>query len=217
MTRIFMKLAFAVLLLVGYAGVTFAQTTESDMARPLTKSGSAAWVFSINGLGNFGIGGFAISDGPALSAGFKYFLADELALRAMLGFNSASTGNTDSAGGKHAVTGIGIGVGIEMHTRALYSTSPYFGAMVTYGTSSDNRTFKAEASNDKNSRSTFGIGVMAGFDWFFTKGLAVGAEYNLGFSSSSSSHTSGTVTTDNAGASNIGIGQGGNVHLVVYF
>jgi hypothetical protein len=58
---------------------------------------------------------------------------------------------------------------------------------------------------------------MAGFDWFWTRGLAIGAEYGLGFNSVSGTTTTGGTQVDNPSTTMIGFNGVGNVHLVVYF
>ena len=68
----------------------------------------------------------------------------------------------------------------------------------------------------------FNIGVLAGFDWYFTKGLAVGAEYALGYTawtpsaSVNGKDVSPAPPTQSAIALGI-VGGSGSVHLVVHF
>ncbi|HEY6171479.1 MAG TPA: hypothetical protein VIX80_04380, partial [Candidatus Kapabacteria bacterium] len=62
MLRSFTKSALTLLMVAGLATASFAQDTD-DSPRPITKSGSAAWIFSINGVGDFGIGGHAVQTG----------------------------------------------------------------------------------------------------------------------------------------------------------
>lgn len=232
MSRSFMKLLLSLFLVIGLANVSFAQD-EANMARPNTKAGSAAWVFEFGGLSTLGINsiylaGFDIQGNETSThlssnvygAGWKYYISDDMAIRAILGFNTSSSGNADSTGGKNSRTAFGIQAGIEMHTHAVYSTSPYFGAAITYALASVDQNVTA-LGEDKTSASTFGIAVLAGFDWYFTRGIAVGGEYSLGFSTSSSStvatpKTGSATTHDNPSITNIGIGAG-SVHLVVHF
>ncbi|MFI5264019.1 MAG: hypothetical protein ACHQM6_05855, partial [Candidatus Kapaibacterium sp.] len=223
MSRFFMKLALSVLLVVGFTSVSFAQD-DANMAHPNTKAGSAAWMFSFGGLSTLGLNSFAINNnftsGGVAAAGWKYYLSDDMALRALLGFTTGSSGADTLPGGHNSATAFGIGVGIELHTHAVYSTSPYFGAQVSFGMGSNDQTFKA-GTETKTSGSSFGIGVLAGFDWYFTKGIAVGGEYMLGFSSASSSTTitpngGSAKTVDNPSSTSIGISSA-SVHLIVHF
>lgn len=226
MSRSFLKFVLSVIFVAGITSASFAQE-DANMAHPNTKAGSAAWLFTINGLGNFGLAGFGIASGATSvvpAAGWKWYFSDDMALRALLGFGTTSTGEADvtkSPGGKTSTTAYGIGVGVELHTHAVYSTSPYFGAQLSFGGAgaTNTQTSGSVTAETKNSSTSLGIGVLAGFDWYFTKGLAVGGEYMLGFSTTSSSTTGGTpsVTTDGPSSNNIGISNSGNVHLVVHF
>lgn len=214
MLRSFTKSVFSLLLVAGLATASFSQ---DDAPKPITKSGSAAWLFSFNGLGSFGVGGLSVGTGhstPAYAAGFKTFISDDMAIRAMLGFSTSSSGHKDSTGGARSNTTMGIGAGIEMHAASLYSISPYFGAQVSYGMHGE----KMESGSVENSEdySQIGIGAFAGFDWYFAKGMFFGAEYMLGFSTASSSETFSGNSVDNPSSTWIGIASG-NVHLGVHF
>jgi hypothetical protein len=66
--------------------------------------------------------------------------------------------------------------------------------------------------------------AVAGFDWFFTRGMAIGAEWGLGFTTSSSSTESGGTSVDGPSPNSIALGMvgsgisgSGSVHAVVYF
>ncbi len=219
MSRSFVKFVFTLLIIVGVTNISRAQD-EANIIRPSTKSGSAAWIFSFGGLANLGMTGVPIADG-VVGAGMKYYLSDDLALRAILGLSTTSSGDADltkSPTGKNSSFGFGIGVGIEMHTRAVYSISPYFGAQLNFATSSstNSSTTAGTTTETKTSSSGLGIGVMAGFDYYFTHAIAVGGEYTLGFGTNSSSRTAGGTTTDAPSSSNIGIANG-SVHLIVHF
>jgi hypothetical protein len=229
MSRFLLRSCATLLVVASLVGMSRAQDND-NIIRPSTKAGSAAWVFSFGGLSTMGMGSVPITTAnntPVVGAGYKYYLSDDMALRAVLGFATTSSGDEDPTkdpSGKSTSTNYGIAVGIEMHTHAVYSTSPYFGAQLSFGgASSDNKKTPSGGSTteNKNSGTTFGIGVLAGFDWYFTRGLAVGAEYMLGFSSMSSSTTTSSggtsTTTDAPSSSAIGISNAGNVHLVVHF
>lgn len=217
MSRNFTKFAAALLVVLGMAGSAMAQD-DANIIRPITKQGSAAFLFTIQGLGTFGIGAPGISNGPSMlyGAGFKYFMSDDLALRILLALNSGSVNSNGTNSVTSTSMDFGIGVGAEMHFRPLYSTSPYVGAQIGFGSSSTDNGGSG-AAQVKSSMSSFGINVLAGFDWFWTRGLAIGAEYGLGFASSSASTTSNGTTTDLPSNTMIGFNNSGNVHLVVYF
>lgn len=227
MSRFLLKASATLFVVAALVGMSFAQDND-NIIRPSTKAGSAAWVFQFGGLATMGMGAVSITTAnntAVVGAGYKYYLSDDMALRAMLGFSTTTSGDEATVAGSTTNTNYGIAAGIELHTHAVYSTSPYFGAQISFGgASSTNKSSSTAAPNSesKSSGTTFGIAALAGFDWYFTHGLAVGAEYMLGFSSMSSS-TSNTprggssTTTDNPSVSAIGITNGGNVHLVVHF
>ncbi len=211
--------SLAVLAVVlGMSGSAFAQDTNNDIIRPITKQGSAAFMFTLGGLGTFNLSAPPL--GPGLSnAGFgmKYFISDDLALRILLGLGMNST--TTTVGTEDITSsnnGFGLGVGMEYHFRPLYSTSPYVGGQI--GFSSGSTDNGGEGTAEVTTSST-GISVAAlmGFNWFFTRGLAVGAEYSLGFTSNSSSQSSGGTEMDLPSTTMIGLAGVGSVNFVAYF
>ena len=111
----------------------------------------------------------------------------------------------------------------NLSAKTLVSTaksivSPYFGAQVSFaGLSESNSQTPTGGKNTetKSSGTAIGIGAVAGFDWYITNGIAIGGEYMLGFTTSSTSSTSAIgTTTDNPSITNIGISSV-SVHLVV--
>jgi opacity protein-like surface antigen len=212
--------SLAVLAIVaGMSSSAFAQETNNDIIRPITKSGSAAFLFSMNGLGTFGIGTVSLAPGlGGAGFGMKYFIADDFALRVLLGFGSNSVG--DDSTGTNSMFGIGIGG--EYHFRPLYSTSPYVGAQL--GFQSNSETSKSGFGKSVHSTTAIGFAALAGFDWFFTRGIAVGAEYSLGIVTRSGETentptTGSATTTEDTDSSTIGFNTAGsgNVHVAVYF
>jgi len=251
MTRSITKFAAACLVTLGLASASYAQN-DNDIIRPITTSGSAAFLFSLNGLGDFNIGGPLVgstalpesinADGTTSATtttggslvvpgmGFKFFVSENMALRVALAFRLYEDGKEDLGSsvvggpGKVQRNTTGINFGGEYHFRPLYSTSPYIGALISFVTDNHKRVYSPTggATQTTNLKSTsFGVGAVGGFNWFFTRGLAVGAEYGLGFTTTSTvvdlpqnpGKTDEPVNTDVG----LGIGGGGAVHLVVYF
>jgi len=225
------KIIFAIFLFSCIANISYAQN-EASMPRPITKAGSAAWMFSVSGLGPFGMSGMELAtfevpqngetspNFVVFGAGGKWYFADDMAIRAMLGFTTSSEGDPDptkSPDGKTTTTIFGVAAGIEMHTHPVYSTSPYFGAQISFasGSGTNQITQSGTTVEDKSSGTAFGVGVLAGFDWYFTNAIAVGGEYMLGFNSTSLSETASGKTTDLPSSSKIGISSG-SVHLVIH-
>src|SRR5579872_2823661 len=119
MVRSFLKYAVSLFLLITLATASFAQESDANMARPNTKAGSAAWMFEFGGLSSLGMTGFPIPAGSTpivTAAGWKWYFSDDMALRALLGFTTQSSGNVDSSSGSNSSHGFGLAVGVEMHT-----------------------------------------------------------------------------------------------------
>jgi hypothetical protein len=206
---------------------------DTTLAHPDTKAGSAAFMFTFSGLGAFGMNGFPIENftltaaGETLNAtllggGGKWYFMDELALRGLFGLMTQSKGNVDSIGKTSSVM-YGFSGGVEKHFEAISTVSAYVGAQLSFAYASlDNKkSFSNKTIENKETASTFGIGPLIGFDWYFTSGLAVGGEFLLGYSTTSTSVTTPdatgvSVTTDNPTASKIIISSA-NVHLAVHF
>jgi len=215
---------------VAFAPVAHAQQ-DKDVNTPITKAGSAAFMFSMSGIENFGIqgpSGDGMTNGNVIAgAGMKYYFSDRLALRVGVSIVTSSSG-PDSA--RLSTNNLGLGAGLEWHCHDLYAISPYLGANVGFRTWSvaagtqfvlttrKNGTVTPLATDpDKTSFTGFAGAVVAGFDWFVLRSIAIGSEYSIGFASVSSSTTSNGKVTDNPSQFLAGITGGGNVHLVVYF
>jgi hypothetical protein len=249
MTLSITKFAAACLVTLGLASASYAQNNDADIIRPITASGSAAFLFSLNGLGDFGfggpiVGGTALTDqqisaGQTISntggnammpgVGAKFFVSDNTALRVALAFRlyedgKENIGNATVGGpGKVQRNTTGINFGGEYHFRPLYSTSPYLGALISFVTDNFKKTYTPDgsASMVTNLKSTsFGVGAVVGFNWFFTRGLALGGEYSLGFTSTSSVFEfPGTTKQDEPTNTDVGMGVngGGSLQFIVYF
>ena len=64
-----MKFILSLLLVLAAVTNSYAQG-DAKMPHPITKSGSAAWMFTLSGLGPFGMDGFDIADiRPSMSTG----------------------------------------------------------------------------------------------------------------------------------------------------
>jgi hypothetical protein len=251
MTRSITKFAAACLVSLGFASAGYAQNADNDIIRPITQSGSAAFLFSLNGLGDFGFGGpivgsTALTDQQIQAntteqvtggsvvmpgVGAKFFVSDNTALRVALAFRLYEDGKEDignsgvSGGqgpGKVQRNTTGINFGGEYHFRPLYSTSPYLGALVSFVTDNFKRVYTTGGNTSTtNLKSTsFGVGAVVGFNWFFTRGLALGGEYSLGFTSTSSVFEfPGQTKTDEPTNTDVGMGVngGGSLQFIVYF
>ncbi len=213
---------------------------KPPVSLPETKSGSLAFLFTTNGLGSFGISGFPIAtfdinaggqslpNGIINAGGGKWFFTDGMALRGLFGFRVDSKGDSDplkqtDSSGKTSSTIWAIAVGAEIHSNALYSLSPYIGGQMIFGGASigNQKMVSGKTIENKETISYFGVGPLLGFDWYFTRGLAIGGEYLLAYNTQSVTVTSpdatgAAVTRDTPTASRIFISSL-NVHLVVHF
>ncbi|MEI8133944.1 MAG: hypothetical protein WCH46_02555 [bacterium] len=151
-------------------------------------------------------------------AGGKYYIADEMAIRALLGFSTTTDGDAKTSSGKTTITTLGVAAGLELHTHPVYSTSPYFGGQISFARVSGSSDFTSgtTSSTTSGSRSVIGIAAFAGFDYFVSNAIAVGGEFRFGFSTASGSDTdTAGKSTDAPSSTGIGI-SGGGIHLVIH-
>jgi len=199
---------------------------------PKDKQGDKAIIFSINGFGDFGINGISIGmvaqesdEGtesiPVVGAGARLYLADRMALRVGAGFGMTSNSPSDSLTPDSSSTVIAISPGIEIHMMNAGPISPYIGGMIEFATSSSKvtRNIGSVSSETTHSSSSFGVAAMLGAEFFPWSNVSFGAEYMIGFRSTSGSFksTSGSSTTesDAPGRTEIGIGSAA-VFLSIY-
>src|SRR5688500_12737073 len=123
MSRSLTKFFAAFMLVSGLALSAMAQD-ESNIIRPITKSGSAAFVFNISGLCAFGLTAHVIGwvggSLPVAGVDLKYSLIDVLVAIVLFSLGSTSDG-LDSLGTSRMA--FGIGAIIDVHFGPLYCTS----------------------------------------------------------------------------------------------
>lgn len=235
----FFRVTLALFLAAWISNVSIAQET-STVNNPITKSGTMAMEFSFGGLNSMSFPGELIAsflfpgegttDAKYLyGAGAKYYVSDGLALRAILGFSTNTSGADSLTSGKTTGTLFGIVVGAEMHTHSVYAISPYFGAQIVFASGSSDNTKSvgstpgkgtptiqaATTTETKYSATGFGVGVVAGFDWYVLKSIALGFEYSLSFGTTSSSTTTGGTTKDLPASTSFGI-NAADLHLLIH-
>jgi opacity protein-like surface antigen len=210
------RLLFVSLLLVLCTVLMFA-------AEPRTKAGSKALMFTINGLGDFGVRspllGEVTVEGTTYTAygiGGKYFLSDDMALRGVLGFNSNSeTQKTDAGDDKTTTTKFGLAPAIEVHFVNSAPVTAYYGAMVNFAMLSETHT-PPVGTETKDSGTQFGVAALLGAEFFPWDNVSFGAEYQLGFSTTSTKRESGGVSVDGPTFTDIGFSSVA-VNLQFYF
>ncbi len=224
-----MKKFTIVLLLVAFIIPLSLKAGEGESAKPETKKGDHALMFMLSGFPVFSLTGLnqTASDPLASSSespytivglGYKYFLGDMFALRFVPGlvmYTKTQKGGTGYSDAENKATGFDIHAGIEVHMKAKYSVSPYIGGLVGFTSLSTSKKPSVPTSQTANestgSASVLSVGALCGFEWFVDDGISLGAEYNLGFSTSSSKTSIpkiGGGTTDYDGPTETTIGTG---------
>jgi opacity protein-like surface antigen len=164
-----------------------------------TKAGDKAWLFTLSGLSDLGVGGY---NG---GLGLLYYLSDDLGLTVGLGFSTSSTTTKAPAGsGKPDKDSTSLGLTLSPGVRFnIASSGPivgYVGVGVLVGISSET-TKNADHISDKkveSSSTRIGAGVTVGAEWFAWSNVSLGASYSLAFTTSSgkTKTTSGGTTTE---------------------
>jgi hypothetical protein len=207
---------------------------------PANGVGSKAVLFSFSGLANLGAG--AINGG----IGGKYFFTEAIAGRAGLQFLTASEGELPAnpiAGssvkeGSRSATQFGLNLGAEYHF-IKSRVSPFFGGELSFstmGTSHDyplvgtgsqvtvNNSVGGETIDGQSYKAGLGFGIAAlgGVEFFITKEISLGAEYQLGYKLKSryeekDINQNPPAQTKAGGIHSFGITNAGLLTLAIYF
>ncbi len=201
--------------------------------------GSAALLFTFSGLANMQVGSYGGGFGG------KYFVTPNIAVRGTLALQHAASTDAANPGtgetgvdGQTSATRFGLGVGGEYHL-AMGRISPYVGAALSFAMTSTSSKPSAVGAppapaptteNNANCEfghqfcagTTLGVAALAGVEFFPFEHVALGAEYQLGYASTSRSEEKYTVnnrttTTKVGGDSAFGIESTGLLTLTVYF
>jgi opacity protein-like surface antigen len=163
-----------------------------------TKAGDKAWLFTLSGLSNLGVGGY---NG---GLGLLYYLNDDLGLTVGLGFSTSSTTTKAPTGGGEDETKSSLELTLSPGVRFnIASSGPvvgYAGVGVVVGISSETTENPNHVSGNKveTSSTRIGAGVTVGAEWFAWSNVSLGASYSLAFTTSSgkTKTTSGGTTTE---------------------
>ncbi len=120
----------------------------------------------------------AVAPGTRGDLGAKYWINNDMALRAALGFDNISAGGGSS-------TPYNIGVGFEYHFGGKGGVSPYAGAEFSYS--------GVSVSGGGTTPSDFGLMAVFGGEYFFSSNFSWAGELGLGFDSFNNTVT--TTTT----------------------
>ncbi|MCL4540413.1 MAG: porin family protein [Bacteroidetes bacterium] len=180
------KLAVTIAAVMAIAGsVADAQTVN------VTAQGNKAVLFNFSGLSNLGLGAYQGG------VGGKYYISDGMAVRGMLDFainNQTTKGAANFTDATDNTLGFGLGAGLEYHLPLASKVSPYFGGLVSFMTTAETFTPSVftgtVATSTKTSTTTFGLGALAGVEYFFNQNISLAAEYQFGLNYSSRTNPS---------------------------
>lgn len=195
------NLLLAVALLLGVSA-SFAQTQSTADDRLLPVQKDMGLTMDVTGLvQNLALNSLDDPNGNSALL-FRYYTKDDRAFRLGFGFNTIShrTNRVDSVGQAEvdfdstwARTEVYIAPGIEKHFVGSRRLDPYVGASVLLGltgkttmaintsTSDTLGTSTVKTDRERAGGSVFGLTFTGGFNYFVSKRLAIGAEYNFGF------------------------------------
>jgi opacity protein-like surface antigen len=233
------KLFVALSLVVLVSSMSYAQyspvNTGFDGPRPEVKKGSKAMVFIyspfvssdfgsapvatvITNFDTTNIG--ATSTGTTTGIGLKFFLNNQWSISPTLQFSTGSLSQTLTGGTvESSNTSFGFAVDLDYHLKALYGVDPYIGLNLGFASikSEFTSTSAGTTSTSDFTTSGIGVGIQAGFQWFFTEGLSLGGKYTIGaniLSSPERTSTGGTVSTTSTGPDG-SIIQTGNASIML--
>ncbi|MAC95751.1 MAG: hypothetical protein CMC96_09630 [Flavobacteriales bacterium] len=145
---------------------------------------------------------------------FRYFASSDIAYR--LGFSVSSSSETTPSEVPDGTTtveledksssfGISINPGIEKHFEGTDRLSPYVGAVLNFSmlntkdidqqldpSTTTGDTYESETTGGST---TFGLNLVLGADWYFSKHIYMGTEVGFGFQSISEKDTETTNST----------------------
>jgi len=166
-------------LLIGLCAVVAASAAFAG-GTPNTSMGAKQMVFQFEGLSMLNLepyaGGF----------GFRYFYADDTAIRGTINFAYQSDEEKNAITDSYSMTRIGAALIWERYMAPIASVAPYMGIGVGYFYNS--QTWECEPTDmcDPDKTEMTGnelmISLVAGFQWYFTDAMSLGGEYQLSYS-----------------------------------
>jgi opacity protein-like surface antigen len=184
-----------------------------------TKAGDKAWLFTLSGLSNLGVGGY---NG---GLGLLYYLNDDLGLTVGLGFSTTTTkapGDTGKPDEKKSSLGLTLSPGVRFNIASSGPVVGYVGVGVLVGISSETTENPkgVKAEKVEKSSTSIGAGVTVGAEWFAWSNVSLGASYSLAFTTSSgktTETTSGDKTTKQDASTTIATTPSGAFTLSIYW
>jgi len=187
----FYSLLFAVMLTV--PSLALAQETAPAAGDTPLQAGTMSLMFSFGGAGL--IGGHFLAGAPAdpdeddeymepmnglgaaYGAGGRYYINEQLAVRASLALQNTSR---DFEGAESSFFKLGLGGGVQYHLITTGKVSLYAGGLLGFYMG----TIEEEGQTDTDITG-FGLYGVLGAEYYINRGLSIGAEYMLGFTSTS--------------------------------
>ncbi len=176
---------------------------------------------------------------------FRYFSSSDMAIRVGFSVTSSSTTTPDVKNqgtpneteleDKSSSFGFSLNPGIEMHWEGTDRLSPYYGAELQFSTVSTSSTDQeldgvsatsSYESETTGGSTTFGLNLVLGADWYFSKSIYMGTEVGFGFSTTSTADdevtnatgpNTPTVTTVNGSSFNLGPNFNSSIRLGFLF
>jgi opacity protein-like surface antigen len=238
-----MKKVLLSLLMLGLVTIA-ANAQENAAAGGTRRTGNTAIIFSINGFGDFGVSPNVVGVTPLGNSGFdtlagqlgqmlgqtfvrpvygiamKFYLADNIALRAGLGFNTTTEETPvsgDTTGKTNSVSRMAFGVApaIEVHLVQAGPISFYTGGGLSFATASSS---SGEDSLEVSASQTgIGVNAIVGAEFFPWNNISLGAEYQVGAQINSTSSESNNKSTDGPSSTQIGVSGPIRVALNIHF
>lgn len=194
------------LIIIGVATSLFAQDSEKDMVlKPIKKD--IGFSFNLTGLiNNMALSSMTDNNGNDAII-LRQYINDDLAFRLGLGIAVSSNkwSTVDSVGSTlvewdstFKKVDFYVAPGIEKHFLSAARLDPYVGMDIRFGKLGKSTMSSDKATTDTSGTSTLeidgtiaggvsmGLNFIAGFNYFFSHKISIGAEYSWGFMTSSS-------------------------------
>ena len=196
------------LLVGGLVLSTVAMAQKPDAGTPMSLEGQTGFTSGLGGGTNFGF--------TAPSVRFRYFIQDNIAIRAtyMMNNNSSETTLYEGSGGNPYGGGTGTatvtnsswtaGIGAEYHFTGTDRLSPYVGLDIQFG--GGNSHTEGENTNDGTTYTSgdsyttdakmgiFGVKLAGGMDYYFAENFYLGLELGLNWMSTNYKEGTGSAT-----------------------
>lgn len=199
---------------------TTTTTTTSSTTTTSNKpeAGTIGFTFGVNNPFGGGTGPQLFNQAPGQTNTllFRYYSENNIAARVGIAYSKNSSNNTDEIDGesieeKSSTSGFQLSVGGQLSLGSTPKLEPYIGADIVFGRSGGKDFSRSEvidaavaggANGDftetetiNGATTSFGLVPVLGFNYYFSKNFAFGAEFGWGIMTSKTSGGSFTSTT----------------------